>query len=168
MNRRGFTVVELLIVIALMGILLTLGVVNLRSTQVNARDTERKTDIDSISLNLETFYKTGIDATTTFGRYPSTAMTGATTIQAYLRDADLKAFTPPGAVNANDGFVVATNNVQTTSGVLPQPTTKTYVYQPLQQNGALCTSESQMCSKFNLYYKLESDGLVYMSTSKNQ
>ncbi len=168
MNRRGFTVVELLIVIALMGILLTLGVVNLRSTQVNARDTERKTDISSISLDLETFYKSGTDNTNTFGRYPSTAMTGATTIQSYLRDADLKAFTPPGATDANSGFVVATNNTQTTSGVLPQPTTATYVYQPLQQDGTLCTSESQMCTKFNLYYKLETDGLIYMSTSKNQ
>ena len=168
MNRRAFTIVELLIVIALMGILLTLSVVNLRSTQVSARDTERKTDIDNIAMQLEIYYKSGTDGSSVLGRYPSTALVGSTNIQASLRDADLKSFTPPGATSADTGFVAATNNVQTPAGVTPQPTATTYVYQPLQQDETLCTLESQMCTKFNLYYKLETDGQVYMKTSKNQ
>ncbi len=169
MNRRGFTIVELLIVIALMGILLTLSVVNLRSTQINSRDTERKTDIDTIASQLEIFYRVGTDNSLVLGRYPSTAeLDNSTDIQANLRDADLKSFTPPGAASVNTGFIDATNSTQTTTGVLPQPTTSTYVYQPLQQNETLCNSSAQMCTKFNLYYKLETDGLVYMKTSKNQ
>lgn len=169
MNRRGFTIVELLIVIALMGILLTLSVVNLRSTQISSRDTERKTDIDTIASQLEIYYKVGTDNSTVLGRYPSTAeLNNSTNIQANLRDADLKSFTPPGATSADTGFVAATNSTQTTAGVSPQPTTSTYIYQPLQQNETLCNSAAQMCTKFNLYYKLESDGLVYMKTSKNQ
>lgn len=169
MNRRGFTIVELLIVITLMGILLTLSVVNLRSTQISSRDTERKTDIDTISSQLEIYYKVGTDNSSVLGRYPSTAeLNNSTNIQANLRDADLKSFTPPAATSADTGFVVATNNTQTTAGILPQPTTSTYVYQPLQQNETLCNSSAQMCTKFNLYYKLETDGLVYMKTSKNQ
>jgi len=169
MNRRGFTIVELLIVIALMGILLTLSVVNLRGTQISSRDTERKTDIDTISSQLEIFYKVGADNSSVLGRYPSTAeLNSSTNIQANLRDTDLKSFTPPGATSADTGFVAATNSTQTTAGVLPQPTTSTYVYQPLQQDESLCTLSSQACTKFNLYYKLESDGLVYMKTSKNQ
>ncbi len=169
MNRRGFTIVELLIVIALMGILLTLSVVNLRGTQLSSRDTERKTDIDSITSHLDVFYKVGTDNSTVLGRYPSTVeLSGSANIQSNLRDADLRAFTPPGATSADTGFVAATNNTQTTAGVTPQPTTSTYVYQPLQQNGALCNSSAQMCTKFNLFYKLETDNLVYMKTSKNQ
>lgn len=169
MNRRGFTIVELLIVIALMGILLTLSVVNLRGTQVNSRDTERKTDIDTISSQLEIFYKTGSDNSSVIGRYPSTAeLNNSTNIQASLRDADLKSFTPPGATSPDTGFVSATNNTQTTAGVAPQPTSTTYVYQPLQQDKSLCTLSTQACTKFNLYYKLETDGLVYSKTSKNQ
>jgi prepilin-type N-terminal cleavage/methylation domain-containing protein len=168
MNRRGFTIVELLIVIALMGILLTLSVVNLRSTQISSRDTERKTDIDTISSQLEIYYKVGTDNSTVLGRYPSTSLVGSTNIQASLRDADLRSFTPPGATSADTGFVAATNNTQTTAGVLPQPTTSTYVYQPLQQDETLCNSGAQLCTKFNLFYKLESDSLVYMKTSKNQ
>ena len=169
MNRRGFTIVELLIVIALMGILLTLSVVNLRSTQIGSRDTERKTDIDSVASHLEIFYKVGTDNSTLLGRYPSTAeLNSGTNIQTNLRDADLKSFTPPGATSADTGFVSATNNTQTTAGVLPQPTISTYVYQPLQQDKSLCTLSSQACTKFNLYYKLETDGIVYTKTSKNQ
>lgn len=38
MERRGFTIVELIITITIMGILLTLAVVNVGTTQLNARD----------------------------------------------------------------------------------------------------------------------------------
>lgn len=179
MNRRGFTVVELLIVITVMGILLILGVVNLRGTQVSARDTERKTDIETIGLQLEIFYKSGTDNSTVIGRYPSTALVENTaSIQENLRDADLKSFIPPGANSADDGFVMSANSIQTTGGVLPQPTTSTYVYQPLQQNSgvwSLCSLSSDACSKFNLFYKLEiattdcpAPYNICMLTSKNQ
>ncbi len=168
MYSRGFSIVELLIVITIMGVLLTLAVVNMNSAQVNARDTERKGDIESIALNLEAFYKTGIDTTTVFGRYPSTGLAGTTAdITFSLRDADLKSFTPPGATGPDTGFLAATNNVQTTSGVLPQPTLSTYIYQPIRQNGSLC-DDYTYCQKFNLYYMLEADNTVYMVTSKNQ
>ncbi len=169
MNRRGFTIVELLIVIALMGILLTLSVVNLHSTQVNSRDTKRKTDLDTIAAQLEIFYKSGTDGSSTLGRYPSTVeLNSSTNIQANLRDADLKSFTPPGVASADVGFVAATNNLQGGTSVQPTPTTATYIYQPLQQDETLCTTATQMCTKFNLYAKMESDGSIYMKTSKNQ
>ena len=53
MLRRGFTIVELIITITIMGILLVLAVVNVSGTQAQARDDERKADVESISLNLE-------------------------------------------------------------------------------------------------------------------
>ena len=403
MNRRGFTIVELLIVITIMGILLVLGVANLRSSQISARDSERKTDIDSIALHLDTYYTSGSDYSTTFGKYPSTTLTslspalstgmvgyckldetsgttaydslglhngtitGSTVNQAgklntsylfngtsnyvylpiglaintatsgytistwiyaqskasagswsglvmdwvsggknnavfglsisngttptnigawtggnqgtsvsvgtlttgwhhvvgvwtagttfvpvrmyfdgnyvgnsvtdrsaswsgtvdfglgttytgydtffkgsmdevgiwnrtltdqevssmynagngsqypfivnnetgasirqTLRDIDDKSITAPGITDPSQTFISATNNMQTTAGVLPQPTINQYVYQPLQSDGSLCTSELQECRKFNLYYRLEADNTVYMLTGKNQ
>jgi len=50
MKRRGFTIIELIIVVTIMGILLTIGVVNLRGSQANGRDAERKVDVDTIAF----------------------------------------------------------------------------------------------------------------------
>ncbi len=167
MYRRGFTVVELIIVITIMGILLVLGVVNLRGTQANARDSERKTDIDTIALHLENFYTSGNDTSTTFGEYPSTTIIGNEL--ATLRDIDPKSLVAPGGLSPSSLVAeVSATPLQTTAGVNPQPTTGQYVYQPVQANGTLCTTAIQECRKFNLFYRLETDNLVYMVTSKNQ
>ena len=170
MTRRGFTVVELIITVTIMGILLTLAVVNLNSTQVGARDTERKEDIAAIATNLEAYYRNGLETSTVIGRYPSTGLTvsGETSLRASLRDIDFKSATAPGSANVAATFVAATNNNQTTTGVAPQPTTSQYVYQPLQPDGSLCTGGTQDCRKFNLFYRLEADNVVYVVTSKNQ
>jgi prepilin-type N-terminal cleavage/methylation domain-containing protein len=167
MYRRGFTIVELIIVITLMGILLVLGVVNLRGSQISARDSERKADIEAIALNLESFYTTGTNSSTTLGRYPSTAIIGQETT--LLPDIDPKSLATPGLTASS--LIAATCTgacTQTTAGVTPQPATDTYIYQPIKSDGTLCTTELQECRKFNIYYKLETDNTVYMVTSKNQ
>lgn len=100
--------------------------------------------------------------TGTPGTYPSVSLIG--TLRAnYLPNADSKIFTAPGGA---DALIIATNSTQTTSGILPQPTTSQYVYQPIDSNGALCMSND--CRKFNIYYRLEGDNTVYMVRSKNQ
>lgn len=176
MKRRGFTIIELIIVVTIMGILLTIGVVNLRGSQANGRDAERKVDVDTIALHLETYYTSGIDGTAHTASYPSTALTATTaSMIQYLRDIDTKSITAPGVTDPTLTFISATNNTQTTAGVLPQPTINQYVYQPLQNDGTLCTLNTQECRKFNLYYKLENattdcpaPNNICMITSKNQ
>ncbi len=74
MKRRGFTLIELMVVIVVMGALLILNVVNLRETQASARDTERTTDIETLASHLESFYTAGTDTSSTVGRYPSTSL----------------------------------------------------------------------------------------------
>lgn len=59
MEHRGFTIVELIITITIMGILLTLAVVGLSSTQLSARDNERTTDVEALALQLEAYYQAG-------------------------------------------------------------------------------------------------------------
>lgn len=76
MNRRGFTVVEMIITVTIMGILLTLAVVSVNTSQVKARDDERKTDVAAIANYLEAFFNTGTNNTTNFGRYPTTGLIG--------------------------------------------------------------------------------------------
>ncbi len=167
MVKRGFTIVELIITITIMGILMILAVVSVNSTQVRARDDERRVDIESISSSLETYYRLGDDTSTLFGRYPTTSVVvSETTIKQQLRDVNINSFIAPGQTVATSTFKAATNAIQTTAGVLPQPTISEYVYQPINTAGTLCTTGE--CRKYNLYYRTETDNTVRTVTSKNQ
>lgn len=175
MNRRGFTVIEVIIVVTIMGILLILGVVNLRGSQISARDAERKGDIEAIATHLELYYNSGnYELGRAPGSYISSTTGGGTNagILAIVRDMDPKSLVAPGHSDLDYiSFTPATCSgvcTQTPAGVTPQPTIDQYVYQPLQSDGTLCTNISQGCRKFNLYYRLEADDTVYMVTSKNQ
>jgi len=170
MKQRGFTLVELVITITIMVILLALATATLSSTQANQRDAERATEIGTIANNLETFYKTGVNTSTVLNRYPSTALlaSGSTSIKALLPGIDLESVTAPDAVSVVASFIPATNNIQTVAGVLPKPTKSQYVYQPIQSDGTLCTTESQECRRYVLYYRTEIDDVVKKVVSKHQ
>lgn len=74
-SKRGFTVVELVVVMVVMAILLTLGVLNLTASQVSARNAERVADIETIAKGLEARYLKGSPAAVASfikqGSYPS-------------------------------------------------------------------------------------------------
>lgn len=52
-NPQGFTLVELLVVVAIIAILAVIGIVIFSGVQKNSRDAKRKADIDSISKAWE-------------------------------------------------------------------------------------------------------------------
>jgi prepilin-type N-terminal cleavage/methylation domain-containing protein len=163
MNRRGFTIVELLIVIVIMGMLLTLGVINLRGSQIGARDAERKADIESIATQLETYYTSGTDSSAATGDYPPTTLTAtSSSMKQYLRDINTQSLIAPGVTDPTQTFISASNTN------IPLPNINQYIYQPIQSDGTLCTQDSQECRKFNLYYTTETDNTVHTVTSKNQ
>lgn len=175
--RRGFTIVELVIVLTIMGILLAVAVVNINASQVNARDSERKSDIEAIGFALEAYYSNEDSASS--GIYDMSGDSYPATIN-LSTDAHFKTAFPdidPKSVRAPDvevtsprSLVPATNGTATTAGVLPQPTINSYVYQPLRKDGTLCTQITQKgdCRRFNLYYRLEGDNSVQMVTSRHQ
>ena len=55
-QQKGFTIIELLIVIVVIGILAALVLNAFGNIQERARDTERKSDINSIHTQLELYY----------------------------------------------------------------------------------------------------------------
>lgn len=140
----GFTIVELLIVIVVIGILAALVLNSFRGVQERARDTERRTDINAQAGQLEVYY-------TDNGGYPvydtQIGGTGADTwIQNNLKGADLNAWRAPGQ---------STNSMVNSS----TPTKDQYGYTPLQQDGTTaCTTAP--CAKFKLYWYSEKAAAV--------
>lgn len=63
--QRGFTIIELLIVIAIIAILALLVLNNFQGAQAKARDTQRQTDINNLHAKLEEYYNDN-------GNYPAT------------------------------------------------------------------------------------------------
>ena len=55
LNNRGFTLLEVMVVVAIIGVLSGLVVTSLRGQTVKARDARRTTDLDSIVLALQQF-----------------------------------------------------------------------------------------------------------------
>ena len=61
----GFTLIEMLVVISIIGILAVLVAANLNSARGRARDAERKSDIKNIETAMRLYYND-------YGSYPST------------------------------------------------------------------------------------------------
>jgi type II secretion system protein G len=70
-NEKGFTIIELLVVIVIIGILVALALPNLFSAQARGRDTDRKNDLKNIQQQLETYFNDN-------GNYPSDLATVVT------------------------------------------------------------------------------------------
>ena len=67
--QNGFTLVELLIVISILGILASIALASFTASQQRGRDAERKSDLKQISSALELYYSD-------YGKYPGASATG--------------------------------------------------------------------------------------------
>lgn len=71
-QQRGFTIVELLIVIVVIGILAAITIVAYNGIQIRARDGQRVSDVATVQKAMELFYADQ-------GRYPAPTAGGAPT-----------------------------------------------------------------------------------------
>lgn len=180
MRCKGFTIIELAITIAVMGVLFALMFVNVTNSQARARDEERKSDVEAIAMHLESYYKNGRGLSNEVkGRYPSVAIAGGTvsSVRSYLDDIDSKILYAPDK-EQEDGTGISFTAVS--SGQVSEsitPTIDQYIYQPLMRNPsgngwsvcvAAAPGSSNDCRKFNIYYRTEADGAVKVVKSRNQ
>jgi type II secretion system protein G len=56
LNQKGFTIIELLVVIVIIGILVALTLPNLFAAQARGRDTDRKNELKNVQQKLESYF----------------------------------------------------------------------------------------------------------------
>lgn len=87
-KQKGFTLIELLVSISIIGILVTLVMVNLGGLQARGRDSQRKTALATIASALELYY-TDVNAYPVRLPAPGSALTytpPSGTAKTYLRE----------------------------------------------------------------------------------
>ena len=143
---RGFTIVELLIVIVVIGILAALVVVTYNGIQQKARDTERKTDVKALHGQLEAFQAQN-------GRYPTlTNVNDATWRSTNMKGLDAAAMQDPKWVATNVSCTVS--GAATLQGSTT-PATGCYGY---AVTPAACDNVATDCTSYTLTANLEGGG----------
>ena len=155
-RQSGFTIVELLIVIVIIGILATLVIVTFSGVQQRARDSERKTDINAVAGQLEAFYASK-------GYYPPEVdFEDATFREDNEIRIDTKAFADPSTAGTQN-FSAGVADVPTGSNL-----SKVYYYQTLNEDDTACTAAGAQCAKYTVSANLEGrDPVSTYSRSSN-
>jgi prepilin-type N-terminal cleavage/methylation domain-containing protein len=140
-RNQGFTIVELLIVIVVIGILALLVITTYSGIQAKARNSKRQTDIQSLQTQLEAFFSQN-------GYYPSLGdMNNSTWLGTNMKSLDQNALTDP-------------SNPTNSKTLVASPTAKSYSYQVGDGTGssgvgASCESDDTTCAKYTLTAKYE-------------
>lgn len=129
-TSKGFTLVELIIVIIVIGILSTIGIISFSGVQAKARDSQRASQVNIIADALEKYYNQN-------GEYPSCInIVGTATTNAIntLKGLDSAVLAAPGASVSNSikctdspsyiEFGYVTNTSSCTSNACPEWTIK--------------------------------------------
>jgi prepilin-type N-terminal cleavage/methylation domain-containing protein len=133
----GFTIIELLIVIVVIGILAAIVITTYSGIQAKARNAVRQTDIQSIQTQLEAYYSQN-------GHYPSNADLNS----ASWRAANMPSLDPNALIDPSSGDT--TSNVQVADNSTGQA--KEYSYYPVDSTGssANCEANDTTCSAYTL------------------
>jgi prepilin-type N-terminal cleavage/methylation domain-containing protein len=150
-KQSGFTIVELLIVIVVIGILAALVVTTFNGIQQKGRDTERETDIKAIHGQLEAYYAQN-------NTYPLLADVNDTTWRGTnMKGLDNEALRDPKA--ATGVFTLGS-----------APAIAVYSYQVFESNGTTNCTVAANCAKYTLTATLEgqiNNSSTYVKSSLN-
>jgi prepilin-type N-terminal cleavage/methylation domain-containing protein len=101
-STKGFTLIEILIVVAIIGILASVVVVGLGPAQKRGRDARRASDLRSVQTALELYYGKNT-------KYPNAAITDWKSLADILLAADLGVSQIPSDPTTNKEYLYATD-----------------------------------------------------------
>jgi general secretion pathway protein G len=105
--KKGFTLIEILIVVAIIAILASVVLVGLGPTQSLGRDARRASDLTEVQNALELYYNKN-------GKYPVEAGKQWTDLQADLEAAGVGINSVPNDPNAGSNYIYGTDAAGTT------------------------------------------------------
>lgn len=143
--RKAFTLVELLIVVAIIGLIATIAGVGMSGARAKSRDNKRMADIRQVQKALEIGFSQGngypvVAGPTTLGLATTDVLCGQGTVVAFVADAS------PANCDADKIYIglVPAN---------PTPNGTAYSYRSLTPAGAACTSGT--CTNYCIQLSLE-------------
>jgi general secretion pathway protein G len=142
-QQAGFTIVELLIVIVVIGILAALVITTYTGIQAKGRNANRQSDINSVQTHLEAYFAQN-------GHYPSlTDMNNSAWVSSNLKGLD------PAALEDPQG---------SSQTLVSSPAAKSYSYEVTNDSDTSCESDDTTCSKYTLTATLEG-GSTYVKNN---
>lgn len=130
-SNKGFTIVELLIVIVVIGILALLVITTYSGIQAKARNSKRSSDIATIQTQLEAFFQNN-------GYYPS------------LTDMNSSSWLATNMKSLDTGALIDPSNASQSKTLVSSPAAKSYAYEVTDSSGASCESNDTNCAKYTL------------------
>jgi general secretion pathway protein G len=149
-REKGFTIVELLIVIVVIGILALLVITTYSTIQQKARNSKRASDIKSLQTQIEAYF-------TQSGHYPS------------LADMNTASFLTTNMKSLDQNALIDPLNPTQSKTLVASATAKSYAFQPKQSDGSTsCESDDTTCVSYTLTatYEGQYNG-TSTSTAKN-
>jgi prepilin-type N-terminal cleavage/methylation domain-containing protein len=130
-RNQGFTIVELLIVIVVIGILALLVITTYSGIQAKARNSKRSADVKSLQTQIEAYFSQN-------GYYPNrTNMNSDTWLDTNMKSLDKKALVDPKNATQSNDFVAA-------------PAANVYAYAVTDSANASCETDTTTCAKYTL------------------
>lgn len=131
LGGKGFTIVELLIVIVVIGILALLVITTYSGIQAKARNSQRQTDVQSLQTQLEAFFSQN-------GYYPTLAhMNDTSWLDTNMKSLDQEALIDP-------------SNPSHSKTLADAAVAKSYSYVVTDSNDASCAADETTCAKYTL------------------
>jgi len=144
-RSSGFTVVELLVIVVIIGVLLGVVALAYQGVLARNRNQDRAKSVNAIQKQLEAYYQTE-------QHYPSLANLNDTDwLGDNLSGLDLPLLQDPNG---------------TEPSLAPAPAIGSYAYQTLNSSGGSCEDDAETCMTYTLTATLEGGG-TYVKQNRN-